>query len=66
MQQFFLNPPVQPEENSLDSLFAELILDKILQNVKKERLLKEIDQALLMKNKADFLRLSKELKELTS
>jgi uncharacterized protein YpiB (UPF0302 family) len=66
MQQFFLNPPVQPEENTLDSLIAELFLDKILLDVKKERLLKEIDQALLLKNKEDFLRLSMELKEITS
>lgn len=64
MKNFYLNPPPQPEVNYLDSLFAELILDQALLQFNREKILKEIDQALFNNDKDLFLRLTEELKQM--
>lgn len=46
----------------MDSLFAEMVIEKAICNFQKEKILKEIDLALKNKNKSDFLRLTEELK----
>ncbi|MFD2443799.1 IDEAL domain-containing protein [Bacillus sp. CGMCC 1.16607] len=62
MKNYYLNPPSQPEVNYMDSLFAEMILEKALLDFQKDNLLKEIDQSLKESNKEEFLRLTEELK----
>jgi uncharacterized protein YpiB (UPF0302 family) len=64
MKNFYLNPPPHPEVNYLDSLFAELLLDQALLQFKREKILKEIDQALFNQDKDLFLQLSEELKQM--
>ncbi len=61
MGKYFLNAP-QPEVNVTDALFAEMMLEKVLYDARKERILKEIDQSLQDNNKEEFLRLTEELK----
>lgn len=51
---------------AIDSLFAEMVLDKALLDFRKEKLQQKIDQSLQNKNKKEFLRLTEELKSLQS
>ncbi len=55
----------QPEVNIMDSLFAEMLLDKVLLDFQKEKLQQKIDQSLREKNKSKFLRLTEELKRIS-
>ncbi|MGM0923072.1 MAG: IDEAL domain-containing protein [Bacillota bacterium] len=64
-KKYLLNPPQQPDVKILDSLFAEMVLDKALINFRKEQIQKEIDQSLQDKNKDEFLRLTEELKNIS-
>ncbi|MGF6947710.1 uncharacterized protein YpiB (UPF0302 family) [Neobacillus sp. B4I6] len=64
MEKNLLNSP-QPEVNVMDSLFAEMVLDKALRDFRKEKIQKKIDQSLRDKNKAEFLRLTEELKKVS-
>jgi uncharacterized protein YpiB (UPF0302 family) len=64
MEKNLLNSP-QPEVNSMDSLFAEMVLDKALSDFRKEKIQKKIDLSLRDKNKAEFLRLTEELKKVS-
>ncbi|MCM2534588.1 IDEAL domain-containing protein [Neobacillus pocheonensis] len=64
MEKNLLNSP-QPEVNVLDSLFAEMVLDKALRDFRKEKIQKKIDLSLRDKNKAEFLRLTEELKKVS-
>ncbi|QGQ48107.1 IDEAL domain-containing protein [Metabacillus sediminilitoris] len=64
MEKNLLNSP-QPELNVLDSLFAEMVLDKALLDFRKEKILQKIDQSLRDKNKREFLRLTEKLKNVS-
>ncbi|MBT2733998.1 IDEAL domain-containing protein [Bacillus sp. ISL-7] len=55
----------QPEVNVMDSLIAEMVLDKSLRDFRKEKIQKKIDLSLRDKNKAEFLRLTEELKKVS-
>jgi len=46
------------------SLFAELVLDEAIRNFREQRLYKEIDRALAIKDESYFLELTRELKNL--
>jgi uncharacterized protein YpiB (UPF0302 family) len=61
MEKNLLNSP-QPEVNVMDSLFAEMVLDKALRDFRKEKIQQKIDQSLRDRNKREFLRLTEELK----
>jgi uncharacterized protein YpiB (UPF0302 family) len=63
MEKNLLNSP-QPVLNVLDSLFAEMVLDKALLDFQKEKIQQKIDQSLRDKNKREFLRLTEELKNI--
>jgi uncharacterized protein YpiB (UPF0302 family) len=62
MEKNLLNSP-QLEVNVMDSLFAEMVLDKALRDFRKEKIQQKIDLSLRDKNKAEFLRLTEELKK---
>ncbi|MBT2730330.1 IDEAL domain-containing protein [Bacillus sp. ISL-75] len=64
MEKNLLNSP-QPEVYVMDSLFAEMVLDKALRDFRKEKIQKKIDLSLRDKNKAEFLRLTEELKKVS-
>lgn len=64
MNKYFLNQP-QFDENVTDAQVAEMVFDKVLHDARKAKLLKEIDQSLLTKNKEEFLRLTEELKRIS-
>jgi uncharacterized protein YpiB (UPF0302 family) len=51
--------------NVIDSLFAEMLLDKSLLDFQKEKIQQKIDQSLRDKNKREFLRLTDELKNIS-
>lgn len=63
MKKYLLNSP-QSEVPSIDSLFAEMILDKALLTFRKEQLEQKIDQSLRDRNKGEFLRLTEELNQI--
>ncbi|MBT2734051.1 IDEAL domain-containing protein [Bacillus sp. ISL-7] len=64
MEKNLLNSP-QPEVNVMDSLFAEMVLDKALRDFRKEKIQKKIDLSLRDKNKAEFIRLTEELRKVS-
>ncbi|AQX55714.1 IDEAL domain-containing protein [Priestia flexa] len=51
----------QNEEDTMNSLTAEMVLDHALRMFQKQQLQKEIDHALLHRNKQEFLKLSQQL-----
>jgi uncharacterized protein YpiB (UPF0302 family) len=64
MEKNLLNSP-QLEVNVIDSLFAELVLDKAILDFRKEKIQQKIDQSLRERNKSEFLRLTEELKNVS-
>lgn len=64
MEKYLLNAPKQSVGNVVDSLFAEMVLEKALYEFRKATLQKEIDATLINGNKDEFMRLSSELNEL--
>lgn len=54
----------QMSTSSVNSLFAEMILDEALETFEKERLYKQIDQALMDGDKELFLQLTNKLNQL--
>ncbi|MGZ4159175.1 MAG: IDEAL domain-containing protein [Neobacillus sp.] len=64
MEKNLINSP-QPEVNVMDSLFAEMVLDKALLDFRKEKIQKKIDLTLRDKNKTELLRLTEELKKVS-
>ncbi|MCF6409717.1 IDEAL domain-containing protein [Pseudalkalibacillus salsuginis] len=52
----------QSQGNVIDSLCAEMVLDKALLDFRKEKIQQKIDQSLRDRNKKEFLRLTEELK----
>jgi uncharacterized protein YpiB (UPF0302 family) len=64
MEKNLLNSP-QPEVNVIDSLFAEMVLDQALLDFRKEKIQQKIEESLRDRNKREFLRLTKELKNIS-
>ena len=48
-----------------DEMLAELFLDQMMNDFKRSKILKEIDQSLKNKDKQAFLRLTEELKSVS-
>ncbi|KRE02981.1 MULTISPECIES: IDEAL domain-containing protein [Priestia] len=48
-----------------DEMLAELFLDQMMNDFKRNKILKEIDQSLKNKDKQAFLRLTEELKSVS-
>jgi uncharacterized protein YpiB (UPF0302 family) len=65
MEKDLLNTLPETEVNVVDSEFAEMMLNKVLNDFLKEQLLKEIDRSLEVRNKEEFLRLTEELKNIS-
>ncbi|MFD0769346.1 IDEAL domain-containing protein [Bacillus sp. CGMCC 1.60114] len=65
MKKHLLNTPSQSEVNVMDSLFAEMVLDKAIHDFRKEKIQKEIERSLQNRNKEEFLRLTEELKSIS-
>jgi uncharacterized protein YpiB (UPF0302 family) len=65
MEKDLLNTLPETEVNVVDSEFAEMMLNKVLNDFLKEQLLKEIDRSLEVRNKEEFLRLTEELKSIS-
>ncbi|MED4156408.1 MULTISPECIES: IDEAL domain-containing protein [Priestia] len=53
------------DPNLRDEMLAELFLDQMMNDFKRNKILKEIDQSLKNKDKQAFLRLTKELKSVS-
>lgn len=66
MEKYLLNAPKQSVGNVVDSLFAEMVLEKALYDFRKAELKKQIDETLIAGDKEKFYRLSEELKQLTA
>lgn len=64
MDKKLLNSPQHSNENA-DSLVAEMFLDHIILEFKREKILKEIDKTLQDGNKELFLKLTEELKKIS-
>ncbi|MED4452216.1 IDEAL domain-containing protein [Metabacillus fastidiosus] len=65
MKKYLLNAPENNVENVIDSLLAEMVLDKALRDFRKKKIQMEIDQSLEKRNKEEFFRLTSELKEIS-
>ena len=65
MEKNLLNTLPETEVSVVDSEFAEMVLNKVLNDFLKEQLLKEIDRSLENRNKEEFLRLTEELKNIS-
>ena len=65
MEEKLLTTPPETEVNAMDSKLAEMFLDKVLLNFRKEQIRKEIDRSLEARNKDEFLRLTEELKNIS-
>jgi len=66
VEKYLLNAPKQSVENVVDSLLAEMVLEKALYNFRKDALKKQIDQSLMERNKELFFKLTEELNQLSS
>ncbi|MBO0960427.1 IDEAL domain-containing protein [Neobacillus sp. MM2021_6] len=64
MEKKLLNSPQHSEEYT-DAAVAEMFLNNVLLEFKKEKIRKEIDQTLQDGNKDLFLKLSEELKKIS-
>ena len=66
MEKYLLNAPKQSVGNVVDSLFAEMVLEKALYDFRKAELKKQIDETLIVGDKDLFYRLTEELLQLTT
>ncbi|MBT2758177.1 IDEAL domain-containing protein [Mesobacillus foraminis] len=64
MKKNLLNSP-HTQGTAMDSLLAEMVLEKALLNFRKEKIHQKIDQALKDNNKQEFLLLTEELKSIS-
>ncbi|EKN68780.1 IDEAL domain-containing protein [Neobacillus bataviensis LMG 21833] len=64
MEKKLLNSPQHSEEYT-DAAVAEMFLNNVLLEFKKEKIRKEIDQTLQDGNKELFLKLTEELKKIS-
>ena len=64
MGKFLRSTSQQPkiDTESINSLYVEMVLDKVSRDYRKNQILKEIDRSLKNRNKQEFLRLTEELK----
>lgn len=52
------------QQNVLAGLLSEIVIEREIRSLRKRVLYEEIDQALAMRNKESFLRLTAELREI--
>jgi len=64
MEKKLLNSPQHSDEYT-DAAVAEMFLNNVLHEFKREKILKEIDQSLLDGDKELFLKLTEELKNIS-
>ncbi|MDR7076535.1 uncharacterized protein YpiB (UPF0302 family) [Neobacillus niacini] len=64
MEKRLLNSP-QPTDENNDSVIAEMFLNNVMIEFRREVLRKEIDLSLQERNKVAFLQLSEELKKIS-
>ncbi|TJZ32268.1 IDEAL domain-containing protein [Priestia megaterium] len=64
MENDALNKMDRVDSNSCDEMLAEQFLDQMMNNFKRSKILKEIDQSLKNKDKETFLRLTEKLKSI--
>lgn len=64
MEKRLLNSP-QPTDENNDSVIAEMFLNNVMIEFRREVLRKEIDLSLQERNKEAFLQLSEELKKIS-
>ena len=62
MENNVLNEMNQVDPNLRDEMLAELFLNQMMDDFKRNKILEEIDQSLKNKDKEAFLRLTEELK----
>jgi uncharacterized protein YpiB (UPF0302 family) len=64
MGKFLRSASKQPkiDTETVNSLYVEMVLDKVSRDYRKDQILKEIDRSLKDRNKQEFLRLTEELK----
>jgi uncharacterized protein YpiB (UPF0302 family) len=64
MGKFLRSTSQQPkiDTEAINSLYVEMVLDKVSRDYRKNQILKEIDRSLKDRNKQEFLRLTDELK----
>ncbi|MBU7594596.1 MULTISPECIES: IDEAL domain-containing protein [Metabacillus] len=55
----------QPDVTIIDSISAEIVLEKALLDFRKKKIQQKIDQSLKDKNKSEFLRLTEKLKNIS-
>ena len=55
----------QPDVTIIDSISAEIVLEKALLDFRKKKIQQKIDQSLKDKNKSKFLRLTEKLKNIS-
>ena len=65
MENNTLNEMDRVDPNLRDEILAELFLDQMMNNFKKSKILREIDQSLKNKDKEAFFRLTEELKSVS-
>ncbi|MDY0944061.1 IDEAL domain-containing protein [Priestia megaterium] len=65
MENNALNEMDRIDPNLRDEILAELFLDRMMNDFKRGKILKEIDQSLKNKDKEAFLRLTEELKSVS-
>jgi len=65
MENNVLNGMDRVDPNLRDEMLAELFLDQMMNNFKKSKILREIDQSLKNKDKEAFFRLTEELKSVS-
>lgn len=64
MEKDALNKMDRMDSNLRDEMLAEQFLDQMMNNFKRSKILKEIDQSLKNKDKETFLRLTQKLKSI--
>lgn len=64
MEKKLLHSPEQPNEYT-DSEIAEMVLNHVLLQFKRDKILMEIDQTLQEGNKERFLQLAEELRKIS-
>ena len=64
MENDALNKMDRMDSNLRDEMLAEQFLDQMMNNFKRSKILKEIDQSLKNKDKETFLRLTQKLKSI--
>ncbi|KRD82465.1 phosphoesterase [Bacillus sp. Root147] len=65
MENNVLNDLDRVDPNLRDEMLAELFLDQMMNDFKKNKVIEEIDQSLKKKDKEAFLRLTEELKAIS-